>query len=218
MRWFAFKDLGRSFELLVVIGTDVSDTLSAETWSIVNSLAFEPRLPLDAPPGLDAVFAGNVFVIDSGSGPVVCAGGVAASLPPQCGGPALDGLVWDAVPWAETTQGQTWAGIYIEVRLEQGYLVLESAPQETRPAEGNRVDFTPPCPIPDSGWAFSPGPGSDDDALNAAMDYIQGQADHSAAWVYDLAEIRAEFAPTELVLVAAFAGDLGVHEAAIRET
>lgn len=217
VRWFPFKDGGRSLGLLVVIGSDVTAEVANETWAIVNSLIFEPRLPLDTPPALDGVFAGNVFVLDDGSGPVVCAGGVADSLPPQCGGPVLDGLDWAAIPWADSAQGETWAGMYIEVTLVEGRLVLAGSPDETRPETGDRVDFTPPCPAPTAGWSFTAGPGTSDDALNAAMAYVRSQPDQSGAWVYNLDESPSEFEPVELVLVATFTADVERHRAAISE-
>ena len=217
MRWFAFEDAGRSFELLVVIGDAASAAVADEAWAIVNSLSFDPRPPLDAPPALEASLSGNVFVLDPGDGPVVCAGGVATSLPPRCSGPALDGLDWDDVPWAETAQGQRWAGMYIEVRLREGRLELQRPPEVTRPTEFERTDFTPPCPEPDGGWVFPAGPGTSEDDLNAAFAYIQSQADQSGAWVFNLDETPSDFEPLQHVIVATFTGDIARHEMALRE-
>lgn len=46
------------------------------------------------------------MIIDSGSGPTICMGGVEESLPPQCGGPIADGL--EMGDWAEEAQGVRW--------------------------------------------------------------------------------------------------------------
>ena len=45
-------------------------------------------------------------LIDSGGGPTLCVGAVATSLPPQCGGPIVDGL--DLSGWSEEAQGVRW--------------------------------------------------------------------------------------------------------------
>ncbi|MCJ7780219.1 MAG: hypothetical protein MUQ27_05290 [Acidimicrobiia bacterium] len=45
-------------------------------------------------------------IIDSGSGPMLCTGGVADSLPPQCDGPIADGL--DLSGWTEEARGVRW--------------------------------------------------------------------------------------------------------------
>ncbi len=46
------------------------------------------------------------MIIDSGSGPTICIGGVAESLPPQCGGPIAVGL--EMGDWSEEAQGVRW--------------------------------------------------------------------------------------------------------------
>ena len=52
-------------------------------------------------------------IIDAGSGPELCIGGVALSLPPQCSGPVLDGLSdhW----WTDEAQGVRWGDRSVEV-------------------------------------------------------------------------------------------------------
>jgi hypothetical protein len=41
-RWIAFSDQGREFYAFVAMGTDVSDQRRAETWAMLDSLAFDP--------------------------------------------------------------------------------------------------------------------------------------------------------------------------------
>jgi hypothetical protein len=194
-------------------GTDVAAPQSTEP--IPPSTTAPPSTTV--PPAPPTQFAGNVFVIDDGNGPVVCAGGVMESLPPQCGGPALDGLDWADVPWADTGQGQHWAGMYIEVGVAGERLQLLSAPEETHQTDGrSMMDFTPPCPAPEGGWVFTPGPLATDAALNAAAQYISNQPDAAGNWVYNLVDPPAEFS-FALVLVATFTGDIDRHTAAISE-
>ena len=57
-------------------------------------------------------FAGTL--IDSGDGPELCLGGVAASLPPQCGGPVVEGLIMG--DWAERASGVTWGDRNVTVQ------------------------------------------------------------------------------------------------------
>ncbi len=45
-------------------------------------------------------------IIDSGSGPELCLGGVMESLPPQCSGPVAEGL--DMEGWSEEASGVRW--------------------------------------------------------------------------------------------------------------
>ena len=48
----------------------------------------------------------TMTLIDSGDGPKLCSGSVADSLPPQCGGPIVDGL--DMTGWTEEARGVRW--------------------------------------------------------------------------------------------------------------
>jgi len=48
----------------------------------------------------------TMTLIDSGDGPKLCSGSVQDSLPPQCGGPIVDGL--DMSGWTEEAQGVRW--------------------------------------------------------------------------------------------------------------
>lgn len=216
LSWIAFQDGGRFFELLVVLGSSLDDATASEAWAIANSLVIEPRDAAGEPGSPAGAFGGNVFVIDR-DGPVVCAGGVAESLPPQCGGPELVGLDWADVPWADSAQGVTWADMYLEVAVDEGRLRLLSDPEESRRIEPRPATFTPPCPAPEGGWQFTPGPGATEADLEAAAAYARSQQDLSGYWVYNLADPPSEFAPIEVVLVATFTGDVERHREAIRE-
>jgi hypothetical protein len=41
--WFAFQDAGRSFHVLVALGTQASEQTRAELWAILDSLQFDSR-------------------------------------------------------------------------------------------------------------------------------------------------------------------------------
>ncbi|NIS30936.1 MAG: hypothetical protein GWN73_19280, partial [Actinobacteria bacterium] len=79
------------------------------------------------------------------------------------------------------------------------------------------MDFTPPCDPPQGGWSFEHGPGTSNEALEAAMAYVSAQPGRAGAWVYNLDPTPSEFQPAEVVIVAAFSGEVARHEAAIGE-
>jgi len=70
--------------------------------------------PLPLPPGdppADADWLVGVgTVLDDGDGPELCLGGVAESLPPQCGGPKVVGWDWADVEAQGSLAGTTWTG------------------------------------------------------------------------------------------------------------
>jgi hypothetical protein len=165
-------------------------------------------------------YQGVVTVIDTGDSPVICAGGVAESLPPQCGGIPLDGLDWAQVPWAEFAGGVTWAEMAVTVRhLEKRFeLVGTPAEPDTLP-EPPPVDFTPPCQPPPGGWVWTDDPRATPEHMQEAIAYAESQPDRSAVWVYSLMDDPMEADETgrqEYVLVALFTGDVETHEAELR--
>ena len=66
------------------------------------------------------------MLIDSGDGLELCLSGVDDSLPPQCGGPVVDGL--DPAGWTETLGGVTWGtrSVTVEWPAVDGRLTLLS--------------------------------------------------------------------------------------------
>ena len=63
----------------------------------------------------------------------------------------------------------------LRVRFAGGRFELVSSPTEPVPFDGGRTDFTPPCDPPAGGWAFEHGPGTSNEALEAAMAYAAAQ-------------------------------------------
>ncbi|WP_232678926.1 hypothetical protein [Nocardioides sp. R-C-SC26] len=103
---------------------------------------------------------GPVTVIDGGDGAQLCLGGVATSLPPQCGGPRLIG--WD---WAEHAgdfeeAAATRWGVFVVTGRYDGAAATFTPSEVVSAAdwtEPNPVDDDPvwstPCAEPDGGWA-----------------------------------------------------------------
>lgn len=112
-----------------------------------------------APEGLVQTQA-PVTVLDDGDGPELCLGGVAESLPPQCGGPRLRG--WD---WAELdghfeeAHGVRWGDFHVVGSYDGGghdgvVTVEEVTPASEWGGEPPSYDegSSTPCPEPAGGW------------------------------------------------------------------
>ncbi|MCI0545383.1 MAG: hypothetical protein L0Z49_13235 [Actinobacteria bacterium] len=202
---------------LVGLGLRVTGGLGGEDFTVPTTQATATTL---TPTIEDSTYRGAVTVIDAGDAPVVCAGGVAESLPPQCGGVPLVGLDWTDVPWAETASGVTWAEMTITVRYDTEQFHLLTAPEVAEYPLSDPVDFTPPCDPPPGGWVWTNDPRATPQHMEDVIAYANGQADRSAVWVYSLMDDPEEADQTgrqEYVVVALFTGDLGAHEAAMRE-
>ena len=119
------------------------------------------ELPSSIPvPEGEVATRGPVTVLDDGDGAELCLGGVAESLPPQCGGPSIVG--WD---WAnhdgdyEDVRGVRW-GDFVVIGIFDGSTVTpnEVVPAdeyEAPPAEDAPHETT--CREPAGGWVVDPG-------------------------------------------------------------
>ncbi|WP_134767242.1 hypothetical protein [Nocardioides sp. 1609] len=111
-------------------------------------------------------------VLDDGNGAELCLGGVAQSLPPQCGGPGLVGWDWaDHAGDFEDVSGTRW-GDFVVVGTFDG---TDVTPVEVVPADEvdvpdpveERDPFATPCPEPDGGWVVDPSLATERDVDNA---------------------------------------------------
>lgn len=126
-----------------------------------------------------------VTVLDDGDGAELCLGGVATSLPPQCGGPRLVG--WD---WAEhqgdfeTVRGVRWGSFGVVGRWDgESFTPTEVTPASAMPEPDHEsTDFSPPCPEPEGGWVVDPSRTTyaDYERLGGAARRLPGYAD---AWI-----------------------------------
>jgi hypothetical protein len=112
--------------------------------------AASPTAPLPADGPVRAV----ALVLDAGGGPVLCLGGAADSLPPQCDGPEVSGWDWADHPEHESSGGARW-GDFV---LVGGWDGSTFTPTEARPAteedwpRGDDGPPTTPCEEPAGGW------------------------------------------------------------------
>ena len=155
-------------------------------------------------------YVGTVLESDD-RGPRACAGFVLTSLPPQCGGLPLVDFDWDAVPWAETAAGSTWADVLLTGRFD-GERFIVTAPPILIPAyyfvETSYDEFfIPPCDTPSGGWSDLRPQGTN---AISAQNYAQAQPDFGEHWLYRPIESR-----DEVVQVFTFTGDLAAHTSAL---
>jgi hypothetical protein len=172
-----------------------------------------------------------VTVLDDGDGAELCLGGVAESLPPQCGGPKL--LGWD---WSEhegdfeEAAGTRWGGFAVTGTFDGRDLtpthVLPA--DEFDPPPYQDTDLTSPCPEPEGGWQVidpeTTTVETQDQALRAARrleGYAGSWVDQSINPAYgsdDPYEMeRALNDPKLLVLNVQVTGDTRAAETALRE-
>lgn len=168
-------------------------------------------------PGPDGRVAGRGTVLDDGSGPEFCLGGVAQSLPPQCGGPRLAGWTWPDD--ASRQSGVTWTdaallGTFDGHRFTVGRSLTAAEVARLFPRPHER-DLTSPCPEPVGGWR-APDPrraASDDEArVFAAAERLPGFAE---SWLDDRGDHRQ--LPERIVVDVRVTGDLGAAEQRLRE-
>lgn len=158
--------------------------------------ASEP--PSATTPAVDPaqLLEGSGTVLDDGSGPQLCLGGVAESLPPQCSGIPLVGWDWGAVEGEESAAGTTW-GDFRVVGTYDGdvFTVSEVGPFDPGAvAGGGERDFTTPCPEPAGGWVAEDPARASDQAFSAGATVAQALPSYVALWV----DYAGDFTPEEL--------------------
>jgi hypothetical protein len=160
-------------------------------------------------------YEANATVLDDGTGPVLCLGGVAESSPPQCDGIPLDDWSWDAVDGEQTASGVTWGEFHVIGTYDDTSFTVERAgqPEAVPPDDGD--PFATPCPEPADGWTNS-GPATTDKDLNAAMRVAEGIPAFAGLWI-DSQEPVGFAEPGPVILNVAFTGDPESHEQVLRD-
>ena len=114
---------------------------------------------IPAPEGQVAT-RGLVTVLDAGDGAELCLGGVAESLPPQCGGPSITGWNWaDHDGDYQDVRGVRW-GDFVVIGTFDGNTVTPNkavpADEYDAPAAEDAPHETA-CPEPAGGWVVDAG-------------------------------------------------------------
>lgn len=190
--------------------------------------------PVTSEPRGDGRLRGWATVLDDGTGPKLCLGGVMESLPPQCGGPQVVGWDWAGVGGVASAGGTRWGqyvvtGTYDGQRftLTEPPVRMEDYDGPPRPDAGD-VDLGTPCPEPDGGWRpVDPDRTSQEtlDRVAAVANGLDGFADlwwdQSVNPAYDASDgENREHAlndPAKLVVNVRVVGDVAAAEAELRE-
>jgi hypothetical protein len=173
------------------------------------------------------LYEASSTVLDDADGPRLCVGGVADSLPPQCGGLPLVAWDWDAVADEESAGGATWGDYHLVGTFDgEIFTVADVSPYERASVDrANERDFSTPCPEPAGGWAaLDPSRAADSDfAVGATV--AQARPDYVALWVdyagdytaEELAERLNEGKPVLQIMNVVVTEDTAGAEAAVRE-
>ena len=177
---------------------------------LLASCAETPGRPSQEPPGEQPTtdrYGANATVIDDGAGPELCLGGVAESLPPQCGGMPIIGWHWADVDGEQTQSGVTWGDYHVVGTYDGSSFTVESV-GPIAPVEPEGSDpFETPCPEPEGGWTdMDPSVTNDDDRI-AAMRVAEDFPEFAGIWISYLGEPVDHEMPGPYVLNVAFTGD-----------
>lgn len=163
-------------------------------------------------------------VLDDGTGPELCLGGVAESYPPQCSGVPLDGWDWDSVGDHERAGGVRWGDFVVTGEYDgQRLAVGDAVPAAEHPGgpAPDDPDLSTPCPEPQGGWRVLDPARTTDLALDEVLARASALEGYSDAWLDQrIPPGRVEAAvndPTRLVVNVRVTGDPGRAEAQLRQ-
>lgn len=170
-------------------------------------------------PGTETRYEASVTVLQQGSDPAKLCWNVATSYPPQCGDVPITNWSWEDVEGEERMSGVIW-GRYHVVGTYDGevFTVTETGPPWPPPASRDDEIVTP-CPEPEGGWTSSDPSRASESDVEAAAPGIRAEPDHAGMWIDHLGDPPTE-APADsgdVILIAAFTGDLERHRAEISE-
>jgi hypothetical protein len=160
-------------------------------------------------------------VLDDGSGPQLCLGGVALSLPPQCGGPPIEGWDWDAVDGESSHNGVSWGHFEVVGTYDGTTFTLTEPPAAVDSSDDPELldappgldrDFTAPCPEPAGGWQPADPAVWDLDAFTRFTSDVRSIPGFAGFW-YDNRGIVPDD-PTRGIHVVAIAGGSDAEDAA----
>jgi hypothetical protein len=180
----------------------------------------EPVASEEPPVSPAQLYEANTTILESREhGPELCLGGVADSLPPQCGGVPIANWGWDMVDGEESASGTTWGTFHVVGTYDGStFTVSDAGPYEMPPSDS--PDFTAPCPEPAGGWVAPDPDRATDDDMRAAARAAEDEPDSAGVWIDYVGEPPTDevpVAPGGVILVAAFTGNLERHEAELHE-
>jgi hypothetical protein len=161
-------------------------------------------------PGGEQLYEISTTVLESpDQGPMLCPGGVATSLPPQCGNVDITNWSWDDVEGEERVNGTIWGEFHVVGTYDgRAFTVTDAGPARPPTTQPN-FEIEAPCPDPDGGWQVRDPSRASESDVDPVAGYVRRQPDHSGVWLDHDGGL--------LILTAAFTGDLERHRAEIEE-
>jgi len=163
-----------------------------------------------------------VTVLDDGDGPELCLGGVADSLPPQCGGPKITGWDWAVHEMHEDQAGVKWGDFHVTGTFDgTSFAVSEAIPAALYDALAvpDEEPLGTPCAEPEGGWVVDQALTSSE-AMDATLTAASALPGYAMAWldgnVINVA-VTGDPAAAEATLRETWGGGLCVSEAAHTE-
>jgi len=153
-------------------------------------------------------------VLQRGDGPpMLCLGGIALSLPPQCGTMPITNWDWSRVEGERHVADVTW-GEFHEVGTYDGssFTLLDVGPPQPQPNDpGDAIMI--PCAEPDGGWTAADPSRTSRSDLMAAGHAAAAEPDSAGWWIKYLVPPTENglTGPNDLVMNAAFTGDVERH-------
>jgi hypothetical protein len=179
----------------------------------------------EPPPRADdrsALYESDAFVLQSREhGAQLCVGGVAESYPPQCSGIPISNWSWDMVDGEESASGTTWGQFHVVGRYDGTNFTVRDAGPFRQPPPDDGDPFAAPCAEPDGGWIAIDPARATEEHLQLVVQAAERESDSAGIWVDHLVPPdtvgEGPVTPNDVILVAAFTGDLVRHEAELRE-
>lgn len=178
----------------------------------------DPRPGQDRPD--DQLYEISTTVLESKAhGPMLCPGGMTASLPPQCGNVPITNWDWDAVAREERLSGTIWGAYHVVGTYDgKAFTVTETGPAREWSDGFSDGPIVAGCQEPQGGWELPDPDRTSEGDLNAAQRLARGEPDFAGFWIDYLDKPREEpIDDQRIVITAAFTGDLDRHEDQLRE-
>jgi hypothetical protein len=240
----------RSFGVVVTLAALVLAGAACGTRDHFDLVLRSPTSPSDSPPhpqpgteptrgrGSQEFIARALVLEDRSHGPQICLGGVAQSLPPQCGGPDLIGWNWKQLAGFEKRNGSRWG----EFVVVGSYDPTANTLTLTRPAvpadeydgprfsdHGPEPAWSTPCPEPAAGWRVIDPALTTQESQDWTRRAAQSRPDFGQLWVdqsinpaledgFDSEDELAVNDPTKLILNISVTGNVEEAEADLRTT
>jgi hypothetical protein len=183
---------------------------------LVGACGDRPADPGDTGPEPGRYEADGTVLESPDHGAELCLGGIADSYPPQCSGLPIADWDWTEVEGEESASGTTWGAFHVVGTYEgESFTVVEVG--DYRPPSPERTDFTAPCPEPSGGWAVVDPTRATDADLQAVMRAAENEQDSAGFWIDYVGDPSEGTPPGGIIAIAAFTGDLGRHEAELKE-